>query len=157
MTQRIAYMAAAGMAAFMVVLLAALGAYVVLHGQDAAAVGTAADNNTSALTAPLQNTAPQNSGETQEQPGSGDRDTSGDQSDANAEYPVSADQASAIALSIVEGTSLLQQPRLVDFQGRAAYEVQLSRGMVYVDASTGQVLYDGVTANTGRQRPRGHR
>jgi hypothetical protein len=29
--------------------------------------------------------------------------------------------------------------------------------MVYVDASTGQVLYDGVTANTGRQRPRGHR
>ena len=59
MTQRIAYMAAAAMAAFMVVLLAALGAYIVLHGQDAAAVGTAADNNTSALTAPSQNTTPQ--------------------------------------------------------------------------------------------------
>jgi uncharacterized membrane protein YkoI len=139
----------------MVVLLAALGAFVVLHGQDAAAVGTAADNNTSALTAHLQNSAPQDSGETRSE--ANDRDTSGDQSDTNAEYPVSADQASAIALGIVEGTSLLQQPRLVDFQGKAAYEVQLSRGMVYVDASTGQVLYDGVTANTGRQRPRGHR
>lgn len=153
MTQKFAYVTAAGMAAFMVVLLAALGAYIVLHGQDGQAMGTAAGDGTGGQTAPLQSTAPQSNGQNETQPGAGGLGTSGDsQNGASADYPVSADQAAGIALGSAVGASLLQQPRLVNFQGVAAYEVQLDRGVVYVDASSGQVLYNGANTTTGRQR-----
>ena len=141
MTQKFAYIVAAGMAAFMIVLLGALGAYIVLHGQD----GTAASAAAASVTAPLQSTAPNGAG-------SGDLGMSDDssQSSEGSAYPVSAEQAGNIALSSVPGASLVQQPRLVNLQGTAAYEVPLDRGQVFVDATNGQVLYDGTT--TGRQR-----
>ena len=141
MTQKFAYIVAAGMAAFMIVLLGALGAYIVLHGQDGTAASAAAAN----VTTPLQSTAPSGAG-------SGDLGTSDDRgrSSEGTTYPVSAEQAGSIALSSVPGASLLQQPRLVNLQGTAAYEVLLDRGQVFVDATSGQVLYDGTT--TGRQR-----
>jgi len=41
---------------------------------------------------------------------------------------------------------LLATPELVSFQGTVAYEVHLDRGLVYVDATTGNVLYNGVPA-----------
>ncbi len=122
----------------MIVLLGALGAYIVLHGQAASAA-------TASVTAPLQSTVPNGSG-------SGDLGTSENsgQSSEGTAYPVSAEQAGNIALSNAPGASLLQQPRLVNLQGTAAYEVLLDRGQVFVDATSGQVLYDGTT--TGRQR-----
>jgi uncharacterized membrane protein YkoI len=58
-------------------------------------------------------------------------------------YAVSADQAAAIALSIEPSGQLLRTPDLVSFQGTTAYEVQLDLGTVYVDANSGNVLYDG--------------
>ena len=141
MTQKFAYIVAAGMAAFMIVLLGALGAYIVLHGQD----GNAASAAAASVTAPLQSTAPNSAG-------SGDLGTSdgNGQSSGDAAYPISAEQAGSIALNSVPGASLLQQPRLVNLQGTAAYEVLLDRGQVFVDATSGQVLYDGTTS--GRQR-----
>jgi uncharacterized membrane protein YkoI len=140
MTQKFAYILAAGMAAFMIVLLGALGAYIVLHGQD----GTAASAVAANVTTPLQSTAPNSAR-------SGDLGMSDDsgQSSEGTTYPISAEQAGNIALSSVPGASLLQQPQLVNLQGTAAYEVLLDRGQVFVDASSGQVLYDGTT---GRQR-----
>ena len=61
-------------------------------------------------------------------------------------YAVSADQAAAIALAAAPGATLARQPELVSFQGAAAYEVALDQGMVYVDANTGQILYNGAVA-----------
>jgi len=58
-------------------------------------------------------------------------------------YAISPDMAATIALNAAPGATLTRQPELVDFQGTAAYEVSLDRGMVYVDANSGQVLYNG--------------
>jgi uncharacterized membrane protein YkoI len=66
-------------------------------------------------------------------------------------YAISSDMAATIALNAVPGATLTQQPELVDFQGTVAYEVVLDRGNVYVDASSGQILYNGAatTASSG--------
>jgi uncharacterized membrane protein YkoI len=61
-------------------------------------------------------------------------------------YAVSPDIAMAIALNSAPGATLTRQPELVDFQGIIAYEVLLDRGAVYVDANSGQVLYNAAAA-----------
>jgi len=61
-------------------------------------------------------------------------------------YPVTALQAAAIALAAAPGGNLLARPDLVDFQGSAAYEVRLDQGMIYVSATSGGILYNGVAA-----------
>ena len=58
-------------------------------------------------------------------------------------YPFTPDQATNIALQAAPGAVLLSQPELVNFQGVMAYEVALDQGLVYVDATTGQILYNG--------------
>jgi uncharacterized membrane protein YkoI len=78
------------------------------------------------------------------------------QAPAAPAYPVSADDAGAIALAAEPGTQLTAKPELVDFQGTVAYEVVLDAGKVYVDANTGQILYDGVAANKMAQQGGGH-
>jgi uncharacterized membrane protein YkoI len=60
-------------------------------------------------------------------------------------YAVSPDIAAAIALGAVPGATLSHAPDLVSFQGLVAYEVVLDRGTIYVDANSGQVLYNGAT------------
>ncbi len=57
-------------------------------------------------------------------------------------YKVSAEQATSIALAAEKGAVLVKPTDLVSFQGTAAYEITLDRGVVYVDANSGQVLYD---------------
>src|SRR5581483_4051927 len=61
---------------------------------------------------------------------------------AAPDYPITPDMAAAIALNVVPGGQLTRPPELVDFQGTVAYEVMLAQGAVYVDANTGQVLYN---------------
>lgn len=58
-------------------------------------------------------------------------------------YPVSSRRAALIALRAAPGASLLETPSLVSFQGGVAYEVQLDSGLVYIDAFSGQVVYNG--------------
>lgn len=60
--------------------------------------------------------------------------------------PVSMEQAAALALQAAPGAVLNGSPRLVSFQGVTAYEVPLDKGLVYVDAQTGQILYNGTLA-----------
>ncbi len=70
---------------------------------------------------------------------------------------ISSDQAAQIALGLVPGAQLTTAPRLVNFQGAVAYEVALNQGNVYVDANTGQVLFNSATTNSttpGRNRER---
>jgi uncharacterized membrane protein YkoI len=61
-------------------------------------------------------------------------------------YAVSADQAVQTALGSAPGAVLVDSPELVRYQDRVAYEVLLDRGPVYVDATSGQVLYNGAAA-----------
>ena len=56
---------------------------------------------------------------------------------------ISPDEAAQAALAAVPGARLLRQPELVAFQGATAYEVTLDQGLVYVDAATRQILYNG--------------
>jgi hypothetical protein len=56
---------------------------------------------------------------------------------------ISPDWAGMIALAATPGAQLMRQPDLVLFQGAVAYEVTLDQGLVYVDANSGQVLYNG--------------
>jgi len=69
-------------------------------------------------------------------------------------YAVSADDAVNIALSSVPGSTLLQQPRLVNLNGAVAYEVALDKGYVYVDTNNGQVIYNGANGTQSRPRQR---
>lgn len=61
-------------------------------------------------------------------------------------YAISPQTAGAIALAAAPGANLMATPELVSFQGAVAYEVRLDRGNVYVDANTGNVLYNGAAA-----------
>jgi uncharacterized membrane protein YkoI len=68
------------------------------------------------------------------------------QDPANAPaYAFSLLQAAQIALQAAPGAVLLQPPELVDFQGIVAYEVILDIGTVYIDANTGEILYNGIS------------
>ncbi len=60
-------------------------------------------------------------------------------------YAITPEQAVLLALSAAPGNSAAYLPDLVSFQGIPAYEVALSGGLVYVDATTGDVLYNGAT------------
>ncbi len=133
MTQRLAFATAAGLAAFVVVLLGALGVYVVVQGP--------AGSTALAAPAPLQ------------------RDTAnpvpGDQGSGNSgtqpTFPVSANDAAQIALLFAPGAALAGPPRLVNVNGTIAYEVALDRGLVYIDATSGQVLYNNAGGTTRRR------
>jgi uncharacterized membrane protein YkoI len=63
-------------------------------------------------------------------------------------YAVTPEQAASIALQAEKGAVLLKQPDLVEYQQAVAYEVTLDRGMVYVDANSGKVLYDSAVVIT---------
>lgn len=56
---------------------------------------------------------------------------------------ISAQRALEIAQASTPGAVAQRLPELVNFQGAIAYEVAFNTGMVYVDANTGAVLYNG--------------
>jgi uncharacterized membrane protein YkoI len=58
-------------------------------------------------------------------------------------FAVSADSAAQIGLAAAPSATLNASPELVDFQGAIAYEVSTSAGLVYVDANSGTVLFNG--------------
>jgi uncharacterized membrane protein YkoI len=68
-------------------------------------------------------------------------------------YAVSPDMAVTIAMNVAPGAKLARQPELVNFQGAVAYEVMLDTGAVYVDANSGQILFNGtaVAGSGGHQ------
>ncbi|MGC9041490.1 MAG: PepSY domain-containing protein, partial [Roseiflexus sp.] len=55
-------------------------------------------------------------------------------------YPVSAEQAQAIAQNLAQGAYLVKPAELVLYQGAPAYEIVFDAGAVYVDAQSGTVL-----------------
>jgi hypothetical protein len=70
--------------------------------------------------------------------------------DPTAGYPISPDLAAYLALSAAApGSYLVSDPALVDFQGTAAYEVTFNTGRVYVDATSGAILFNGAAVSPG--------
>ncbi len=61
-------------------------------------------------------------------------------------HKITPAMAAGIAGSVAPGATLAGEPDLVSFQGVPAYEVSFDRGLVYVNADTGQVLYNGAAA-----------
>jgi hypothetical protein len=71
-----------------------------------------------------------------------------------AVYTISPEQAVAIALKLAPGSSLTRSPELVNFRSAVAYEVQLDLGIIYIDANTSHVLYNGTAPlATGNPSP----
>ena len=64
---------------------------------------------------------------------------------AQPAYPISTEQAQAIALGLANGATLARPAELVRYQGAPAYEVIFDRGAVYVDAQSGAVLASTLT------------
>ncbi len=63
---------------------------------------------------------------------------------------VSADAAAAIASGVAyNNQAIVRAPELVLFQGQVAYEVVFKHGSIYVDANSGQVLFNGTTNRPG--------
>ena len=48
------------------------------------------------------------------------------------------------AVIAVPGAQILSMPELVDYHGIVAYEVRLNLGVLYIDASNGEVLYSSI-------------
>ena len=59
-------------------------------------------------------------------------------------YPVSPDLAAGLALQLAPGAKILSGPTLVDFRGTVAYEIILDHGAIYIDATNARLLYMGV-------------
>jgi uncharacterized membrane protein YkoI len=57
-------------------------------------------------------------------------------------YAVSLLQARDLALSTMPGATLSRDPELVNYQGVPAYEVVLNSGTLYIDAQTAAVLFN---------------
>jgi septal ring factor EnvC (AmiA/AmiB activator) len=53
---------------------------------------------------------------------------------------LTVDQAASLAQQLVPRGRMLQQPVMVNLQGRAAYEVKFDLGTLYLDPASGQVL-----------------
>jgi hypothetical protein len=61
---------------------------------------------------------------------------------------ITPQEAMSAAVLSVPGAKILRTPELVNFQGTVAYEVRLDKGVVYIDASNGALLYDGTAQQT---------
>ena len=69
---------------------------------------------------------------------------------------LSAEAARNIAIDASGGATMIREPELVLFEGKVAYEVGLTRGVVYVDANDGTVLFDGTHGNGGQSSGGSH-
>lgn len=68
-------------------------------------------------------------------------------------FAVSEESASQIALAAAPNTTITADPFLVDFQGIVAYEIATSGGLLYIDATTGSVLFNGAVPATQSAAP----
>jgi hypothetical protein len=79
-------------------------------------------------------------------------DTTFEASTVEQQTTLSADEAQQIALDNVASSGVLDgDPELVDFEGAMAYEVPFKQGNVYVDAESGEVLFNGTIAQVPAQ------
>jgi hypothetical protein len=70
---------------------------------------------------------------------------------AAPQIALSSDAARDIAVQAANFATMIRTPELVRFEGKVAYEVGFTRGVVYVDASSGAVLFNGTQGSGGGQ------
>ena len=70
---------------------------------------------------------------------------------AAPQITLSPDAARDIAVQAANFATMIRAPELVRFEGKVAYEVGFTRGVIYVDANTGAVLYNGTVGGSGSQ------
>ncbi|MEI8132022.1 MAG: PepSY domain-containing protein [Leptolinea sp.] len=76
-------------------------------------------------------------------------------SQAPSQPAITADTAANTAIKEAGGEeALLKIPELVNYQGTSAFEVKLEDGVVYVDAQSGKVIFNGVTPKISEQQAR---
>ncbi len=68
---------------------------------------------------------------------------------AQPSIALSAESARNIAITAANFATMIREPELVRFEGKVAYEVGFTRGVIYVDANTGEVLYNGTQQQGG--------
>jgi hypothetical protein len=66
---------------------------------------------------------------------------------AAPQITLSPDSARDVALQAANFATMIRTPELVRFEGKVAYEIGFTRGVVYIDASSGAVLFNGTQAN----------
>ncbi len=66
---------------------------------------------------------------------------------------LSAEAARNIAITAANFATMIREPELVRFEGKVAYEVGFTRGVIYVDANTGEVLYNGTQQGGSGSQP----
>ena len=70
---------------------------------------------------------------------------------------ITPQDALRIAMRAFPNSTLRRGPELVDYQGTTAYAMQLNRGIVVVDAASGDVLFASGLARSGDDRKPGGR
>jgi hypothetical protein len=70
---------------------------------------------------------------------------------------ITPQDALRIAMRAFPNSTLRRGPELVDYQGTTAYAMQLSRGVVVVDAKSGDVLFASGLGRSGDDRQPGNR
>jgi uncharacterized membrane protein YkoI len=61
-------------------------------------------------------------------------------------YAISAEQASSIAQDTAPRATIIEAAVITSYNGTSAYAVTLDTGEIYVDASTGRILLNTVSA-----------
>lgn len=77
--------------------------------------------------------------------GSSTQDTQGQNS--SEDYPVTEEMAKSIAFQAAKDYPL-ENPELVNYNGTIAYEVKFKNGNIYVDATSGQILFNGLSVTS---------
>lgn len=62
---------------------------------------------------------------------------------------ITPDQAAEIARQYVPDALIIRPPQLFDYQDKLAYDVTMDLGPLYIDAYTGEILYDGTIVPGG--------
>jgi len=71
-------------------------------------------------------------------------DAQGVSSGASASTAISPEQATELALgSALSGSQLTGEAQLVNFEGLVAFEVPFNLGNIYIDATTGELIFNG--------------
>ena len=69
------------------------------------------------------------------------------QQPVNVSSKISPENAATIAIQTAgEDELLLQLPELVSYEGKTAYEVKLTDGVLFIDSISGEILFNGVPA-----------
>ena len=69
----------------------------------------------------------------------------GVQADQTNPSNISPESAALIALATTNYKKpLLKLPEMVDFEGKVVYEVQVKSGVIYLDAQSGEIVFNGV-------------